>query len=124
MVWGEKRLGPKKHFAATCLVALGSWLSAYFILVTNAFMQHPTGHEVTAAGTLVISDLFAYLTNPWAFVMFAHNQMAALVTGAFVVAAVGAYYALRREHTEQSRIFVEWGTVVGFAAAALVAFPT
>ena len=43
LVWGEKRLGPRKHFVAALLVAVGSWLSGYFILVTNAFMQHPVG---------------------------------------------------------------------------------
>jgi cytochrome d ubiquinol oxidase subunit I len=124
MVWGERRLGPTRHFIATVLTALGSWLSAYFILVTNAFMQHPVGHAMTPEGTLVISDIAAYLLNPWAFVLFAHNQAAALVTGAFVVAAVGAYYALRGEHAGQSRLYVEWGTGIGFLAAVLTAFPT
>jgi cytochrome d ubiquinol oxidase subunit I len=124
MVWGEKRLGAKRHFMATVLTALGSWLSAYFILVTNAFMQHPVGHTTTPEGSLIISDLASYLLNPWAFVLFAHNQMAALVTGSFVVGAVGAYYALRREHKEQAALFVEWGTAIGFVAALLVAFPT
>jgi cytochrome d ubiquinol oxidase subunit I len=124
MVWGERRLGEKKHFVVTVLTALGSWLSAYFILVTNAFMQHPVGHTATPEGTLIISDLAAYLTNPWAFVVFAHNQMAALVTGSFVVGAVGAFYALRGEHKEQATVFLEWGTAIGFVAAALVAFPT
>lgn len=124
MVWGEKRLGPRKHLIATCLTALGAWLSAYFILVTNAFMQHPVGYEATPQGTLIIGDLAAYLLNPWAFVMFAHNQAAALVTGAFVVAAVGAFYALRGEHKEQARLYVESGTALGLVAAVLVAFPT
>jgi cytochrome d ubiquinol oxidase subunit I len=124
MVWGERRLGPKKHFIATVLTALGSWLSAYFILVTNAFMQHPVGHVVTPEGALVIGDLAAYLLNPWAFVLFAHNQAAALVTGAFVVAAVGAYYLLRGDHHEQAKLYVEWGTAAGLVAAVLVAFPT
>ncbi len=124
MVWGERRLGPGKHFAATCLVALGSWLSAYFILVTNAFMQHPVGHSLTESGTLVIADLAAYLLNPWAFVMFAHNQLAAVVTGAFVVAAVGAFYTLRLEHQDQARVYVEWGVAAGLVSAVLVAFPT
>jgi cytochrome d ubiquinol oxidase subunit I len=62
-------------------VAVGSWLSGYFILVTNAFMQHPVGHVVAADGTLGIGDLARYLLNPWALVQFAHNQAAALVTG-------------------------------------------
>ena len=44
LIWGEKRLGPRYHFLAAVAVALGSWLSGYFILVTNAFMQHPVGY--------------------------------------------------------------------------------
>jgi cytochrome bd ubiquinol oxidase subunit I len=45
LLWGEKRLGPRYHFLAAVAVALGSWLSGYFILVTNAFMQHPVGYQ-------------------------------------------------------------------------------
>ena len=45
LIWGEKRLGPRYHFLAALAVALGSWLSGYFILVTNAFMQHPVGYQ-------------------------------------------------------------------------------
>jgi cytochrome d ubiquinol oxidase subunit I len=66
----------------------------------------------------------SYLSNPWAFAMFAHNQMAALVTGGFVVASVGAWYALRGEHSAQARIFLRTGTTVGLLASLLVAFPT
>jgi cytochrome d ubiquinol oxidase subunit I len=124
LVWGEKRLGPRKHFLAAVGVAVGSWLSAYFILVTNAFMQHPVGHAVAADGTLVIADLREYLLNEWALVQFAHNQAAALVTGTFVVTAVGAFYALRGAHREQARLYLRHGTVAGLAAALLVAFPT
>ena len=104
LVFGEKRLGPRKHFLAAVLVAVGSWLSGYFILVTNAFMQHPVGHVVAADGSLAIGDLRAYLLNPWALVQFAHNQAAALVTGTFVVTAVGAFYALRESHRDQARM--------------------
>jgi cytochrome d ubiquinol oxidase subunit I len=90
--WGEKRLGPRLHFLAALAVALGSWLSGYFILVTNAFMQHPVGYSVAADGSLAIDSLSTYLLNRWAWVQFGHNQMAALVTGSFVVAAVGALH--------------------------------
>ena len=44
-IWGEKRLGPRYHFLAALAVALGSWISGYFIIVTNAFMQHPVGYS-------------------------------------------------------------------------------
>jgi cytochrome d ubiquinol oxidase subunit I len=57
-------------------------------------------------------------------VQFAHNQAAALVTGTFAVAAVGALYALRRSHLDQARLYLTHGTVAGLAAAVLVAFPT
>jgi cytochrome d ubiquinol oxidase subunit I len=124
LIWGEKRLGPRYHFLAAVAVALGSWLSGYFILVTNAFMQHPVGYRVEADGSLGLASLSAYLLNSWAWVEFAHNQMAALVTGAFVVTAVGAFYALRGLHPSQARTYLHTGTVAALVASLLVAFPT
>ena len=124
LIWGEKRLGPQYHFLATVAVALGSWLSAYFILVTNAFMQHPVGYQIEADGSLGIASLSAYLLNPWAWVQFAHNQMAALVTGSFVVVAVGALYTLRGLHLLQARLYLRAGTFTALIASILVAFPT
>ena len=123
-ICGEKRLGPRLHFLAAVAVAVGSWLSGYFIMVTNAFMQHPVGYQIEADGSMGIASLQAYLLNPWAWVQFAHNQMAALVTGSFVVAAVGALYALRGLHPPQSRLYLRAGTFVGLVASLLVAFPT
>ena len=124
MVWGEKRLGPRNHFLTILGVAIGSWLSGYFILVTNAFMQHPVGYSVAADGSLRLADLQAFLLNPWALVVFLHNQTAAVVTGSFVVAAVGALYALRNQHPEQASLFLKTGAIVGLLSSLLVAFPT
>ena len=124
LIWGEKRLGPRLHFLTAVAVALGSWTSGYFILTTNAFMQHPAGYQVEADGTLGIQSISAFLLNPWAWIQFAHNQMAALVTGSFVVAAMGAYYTLRGLHPAQARIYLREGTSMGLIAALLVAFPT
>jgi cytochrome d ubiquinol oxidase subunit I len=124
LVWGEQRLGPRNHFLAALGVALGSWASGYFIIVTNAFMQYPVGHAVSADGTLHINDLSAYLGNPWAWVELAHNQMAAVVTGAFVVTAIGAFYTLRDKHREQASLYLRHGSVAALVAALLVAFPT
>lgn len=123
-IWGEKRLGPRNHFFVAVAVATGSWLSAYFILVTNAFMQHPVGYFIGSDGSLGIASVSAYLLNAWAFVQFAHNQAAALVTGSFVVAAVGAFYALRGFHPTQARLYLGAGTFVGLISSLLVAFPT
>lgn len=124
LVWGEKRLGPRRHFLAAVAVAVGSWLSGYFILVTNAFMQHPVGYAVAADGTLYIDDIRGYLLSEWALVEFVHNQAAAVVTGSFAVTAVGAFYMLRGEHREQARRYLAHGTMAGMLATVLVAFPT
>jgi cytochrome d ubiquinol oxidase subunit I len=124
MVWGEKRLGPRSHFITTLGVALGSWLSGYFILVTNAFMQHPVGYSIAASQNLNLISFSEYLLNPWAIVMYLHNQCAAVVTGSFVVAAVGALYALRAENAKQASLFLKTGTLVGLFSCLLVAFPT
>jgi cytochrome d ubiquinol oxidase subunit I len=124
LVWGEKRLGRRYHFGAALAVAMGSWLSGFFILVTNAFMQHPVGYQVETDGSLGIASLRAYLLNPWACVEFAHNQMAALVTGSFVVTAVGAFYALRKVHSMQASLYLRAGTLTALIASILVAFPT
>jgi len=124
LIWGEKRLGPRYHFLAAVAVALGSWLSGYFILVTNSFMQHPVGYRVEANGLLGINSLGTYLLNPWAWVQFLHNQTAALVTGSFVVTALGALYTLRGRHPTQARLYLRTGTLVALVSSILVAFPT
>jgi cytochrome d ubiquinol oxidase subunit I len=124
LVFGEKRLSRRGHFAAAAALFVGSWLSGYFIIATNAFMQHPVGHSVQADGTLALADFAAFLFNPWALLQYAHNMMAAVVLAAFVVAAVGAFYALKRRHPEQSRIFLRTGTTAGLVACLLVIVPT
>ncbi len=124
LIWGEKRLGPRYHFLSAVAVATGSWLSGYFILVTNAFMQHPVGYDVGKDGTLGISSVSEYLLNHWVIVQFAHNQTAALVTGSFVVVAVGAFYTLRGIHHEQTRLYLRTGTLVGLLSSIFVAFPS
>src|SRR5262249_33379187 len=91
---------------------------------TNAFMQHPVGHQIEANGLLGITSLSAYLFNPWAVVQFLHNQMAAIVTGSFVVAACGAFYTLRGLHKEQAQLYLRAGVYTGSIASFVVAFPT
>src|SRR5438445_10331871 len=87
-------------------------------------MQHPVGYQIEANGSLGIASMSAYLLNPWAFVQFLHNQMAAVVTGSFIVASIGAFYALRGLHSVQARLYLRAGTLVGLIASLLVAFPT
>jgi len=124
LIWGEKRLGPRNHFLAAVAVATGSWLSGYFILVTNSFMQHPVGAIKNPEGYLTLSDPVAFLLNPWAIVQFAHNQAAALVTGSFVVTALGAFYCLRGVHVTQARLYLRGGVIVALISSLFVAFPS
>jgi len=124
LVWGERKLGPRRHALAALALFLGSWLSGYFIVATNAFMQHPVGHAFAADGTLQLASFWTYLLNPWALVQYLHNMMGAVVTGAFCVAATGAFWALRGVHAEQARLNLKLGVLTGLVASLLVAFPT
>ncbi|MEQ1834674.1 MAG: cytochrome ubiquinol oxidase subunit I [Candidatus Eisenbacteria bacterium] len=124
LVWGEHRMSRVAHMACALALFVGSWLSAYFILCTNAFMHHPVGYAVAPDGTLQLTDAAAFLLNPWALLQFAHNQAASVATASFVVAATGAGYLLRGVHTEAARRFVTLGVTLGFIASMAVAFPT
>jgi cytochrome d ubiquinol oxidase subunit I len=124
LVFGERRLGPRRHFLAALALFLGSWLSGYFIIATNAFMQHPVGYLAAPDGTLQLADFWAFLLNPWALVQYAHTMVGAVVTGAFAVAAVGAFWTLRGLHPEQAALHLKTGIWCGLVASVLVAFPT
>jgi cytochrome d ubiquinol oxidase subunit I len=124
LVWGEERLGPKKHFLAAVALCLGSWLSGYFIITTNAFLQHPQGHRVAADGTLQLASFWTFVANPWAFAQYAHNQMASVVTASFVVCAVGAFWTLRGTFLPHAKKTLKIGLVAGMIGTIAVAFPT
>jgi cytochrome d ubiquinol oxidase subunit I len=113
-----------KHFWTAIALFAGSWLSGYFIIATNAFMQYPTGHTIAADGTFQVASLAHYVFNPWAIVQYAHNQVAATVTGAFAMAGVGAFWMLRGQHPGGARVSLRVGVTAGLIASALVAFPT
>ncbi len=124
LVWGEKRIGPTGHWLASLALFVGSWLSGYLIVATNAFMQHPVGHVVDADGTIRLADFAAFVLNPWAIAAWLHTMTAAVVTASFVVAAVGAFYVLRGQDAPVVRRFLGLGVTAGLAAAMIVAFPT
>jgi cytochrome d ubiquinol oxidase subunit I len=124
LVFAERRLGPRMHMLAAWALFLGSWLSGYFIIVTNAFMQNPVGHMVRPDGTLALADFGAFLFNPWALAAYAHNMCASVVTASFVMSAVGAWYVLRSIHVDHGRRFLTAGVWAGLIASVLVLFPT
>ena len=121
LVWGERRLSKIGHFLAAVALFVGSWVSGYFIIATNAFMQYPVGHAVAADGTLRLVDFWAFVLSPWAVVQYAHNMVAAVVTGAFVMAAVGAYYTLTGRHLPTAGLFLRLGVAAALVASVLVA---
>jgi cytochrome d ubiquinol oxidase subunit I len=123
-LFGEKRLGRIGHWWAAFLVWLGSWLSGYFIVATNAWMQYPTGHRVDSHGQIELANFWSLLVNKWVFWQYAHTMLGAVQTGCFVMAAVGAFYLLTKRHQSYAKTFVKSGVLVGVAAALLQLFPT
>jgi len=123
-IYGEKRLGPKLHWVTSFCVFLGSWLSGYFIIATDSWMQHPVGYTIGDGGAITLSSLQALLTNPWILWQYTHNMLASVVTASFVMSAVGAWYILNGKSVEYGRTFVRTGVIGGLIATLLVAFPT
>jgi cytochrome d ubiquinol oxidase subunit I len=123
-LYGEKRLSPKAHWWSAVAVFLGSWLSGFFIIATDAWMQHPVGFEKGTDGSLQLSSFWALVLNPWAWWQYAHNMSGAVITGAFVMAAVGAFYLLGRKYVEHGKIFVRVGVAAGCIFSILQLFPT
>jgi cytochrome d ubiquinol oxidase subunit I len=116
-LFGEQRLSPRAHLAAAAAVFAGSWLSGYFIVATDAWMQHPVGHEIGPDGSVHLTSLWALVSNRWALVQYLHTMGGALVTGAFATAALGAYYRLRRQHDAVAAALVRVGVVAAIIAS-------
>jgi cytochrome d ubiquinol oxidase subunit I len=124
LLFGERLLGPRLHWLAAFLVFLGSWISGFFIIATNAWMQHPVGYSRDSQGLFSLTSLTALLTNPWLVWQYLHNMTAAVVTGSTAMAALGAFYLLLHQFEEFGRIFIRVGVIAGLAASAFMVFPT
>ncbi len=123
-IFGEKLMGQKLHFLTGFLVFLGSWISGWFILATNAWMQHPVGYEILENGRYVLENFSALFVNPWLLPAFLHNQVASLLTSSFVVASIGAFYILRQKNIEFGQLFLKTGVIFGLVSSILLAIPT
>jgi cytochrome bd ubiquinol oxidase subunit I len=123
-LFGEKRLSRWGHWAAAFLVFTGSWISGFFIIVTNAWMQHPVAYTLLPNGTYEVASFWGLLGNPWAWIEYAHNMSGAVITGSFVMAAVGALYLLQRRDEEYGRFFLKVGVLAGLISCITQIFPT
>jgi len=113
LLFGEKRLGPKNHWFAAFMVFLGSWLSGYLIIATDPWMQYPVGYATGRNGEIMLTSFWGLLLNHWALWQYAHNMSGAVVTGAFVMAALGAFCLLIARYKDYGRAFVRAGVTVG-----------
>ena len=117
MLFGWGRVSPRMHFVSTCIVAVGTLISAFWILSANSWMQTPQGFEVMADGRLMPTNWLEVIFNPSFPYRFMHMIIAAYLTTAFVVGGVGAFYLWNKRHIPQARIMLGMAVIM----AALVA---
>jgi cytochrome d ubiquinol oxidase subunit I len=123
-LFGERRLSRWGHWWAGFAVFVGTWLSGFFIIATDAWMQHPVAFQQMADGSFHVTSFWGLLFNPWALIQYAHNMCGALITGCFAMAAAGAYYLLEDRFHEEARAFLRVGVTVGVIACIVQIFPT
>jgi cytochrome bd-type quinol oxidase subunit 1 len=99
-LFGWDRLPKRVHLATIWAVAIGSMLSAMFILIANSWMQHPVGYKMNKAGEPVLSNVWALFVNPTFVWGYAHVILASLITGALVMLAVSAWYLRKERYVE------------------------
>jgi cytochrome d ubiquinol oxidase subunit I len=116
LVFGRGRVSPKLYFLATLMVALGTTFSAFWIMVNNSWMQAPVGYTIRH-GLYVPTDWAAIIFSPVVRVRFPHMLVAAYLTGAFCVAATGAWYSLQNRYGSEAHVMLRSGL---FLAAVLV----
>ncbi len=104
MLFGLERVGHRLHFIATLMVATGTLISAFWILSANSWMQTPTGYAVNADGQFVAADWLKVIFNPSFPYRLVHMVLAAYLTTALVVGAVGAFHLLRDRNQAGARV--------------------
>jgi cytochrome bd ubiquinol oxidase subunit I len=117
-VFGWDRLSPRVHLATIWLVAIGTWLSAYFILVANSWMQRPVGSKVTN-GEATLTDVWALITNRFALYAFTHTMLVALTTGSLVVLGIACWHLARGRNVALFRRAAALALIVAVPVTAL-----
>ncbi len=121
---GRERVSARTHWISSLFIWAGSWLSGFFIIATNAWMQHPVAYAQGPHGSVQLDSFWGLLSNPWLPWQYAHNMSGAAITGAFILAAAGAFFLLSDKHHEFARICLRVGVVSALVFCALQIFPT
>src|SRR4051795_445061 len=120
---GRNRFSPRVHWISAIMIWLGSWLSGFFIIATNAWMQHPVAYSQDG-DKLQLNSFWGLLTNPWVRWQYLHNMSGAAITGAFVLAAMGAFFLLIEKHQRFAKLSVRVGVIGALIFCILQIFPT
>src|SRR5579863_9627541 len=115
-LYGEKHISKAMHWFSAVMVFLGSWISGFFIIVTDAWMQHPVAYT-QIDGRYEVVSFWQLLMNPWGLLQYMHNMTGAVITGSFVMAAVGAFYLLEGRCHRFAEIFLKTAIVTGLIAS-------
>jgi cytochrome bd ubiquinol oxidase subunit I len=121
MLFGRHRVPAGVHFFATCMVALGTLMSAFWILSANSFMHTPAGYRVEN-GVLHVTSWAQAIFNPSFPYRLAHMVTAAYLSTSFVVIAVSAWYVLKQRHAEFAMTTLRWGLTAAAVLAPLQIF--
>lgn len=122
LLFGWDKVKPRTHFISTCLVAFGAHFSAIWIVVANSWQQTPAGYHLvdTAKGVRAqITDFWQVVFSPSFLDRITHVYMGAWQAGAFFVLSVGAYYLLKKKHTDFAKASIKIGIVVALVASIL-----
>jgi len=120
-IFGWDKLPKKVHLASIWLVALGSNISALWILIANSFMQHPAGYTLDpVTGRALMADFGALLTNPNVGYQFTHVFTAGLSMAGFVVMAFSAWHLLRKHEADFFKTSFQWGAIYALIGSVLV----
>ena len=117
-IFGWDRLPRRVHLATIWLLALGTWLSAFFIIVANSWMQRPVGSHVVD-GRAELTDVWALMTNRFGIAAFTHVILVGLTTAAAIVFGVGCWHLVRGRNRELFRPAVKLALIVGVPISAL-----
>ncbi len=119
MMFGWGRVSNRMHFVSTCIVAIGTIVSAFWILSANSWMQTPQGFEIADDGMLYPNSWIKIIFNPSFPVRFFHMITAAYLTTAFVVGGIGSYYLWNKVNIKHAKVMVGMSMLMAFFVAPL-----